>query len=324
MNIDGDDEPQYFAAFEAQALAGDVAPADEGDKEPEPKPDADADEPEGDEPDTDEPEGDDDAEPEKEGKRSKPASKRIAELTAKLRQAELDLESERAGRAQPKPDEGSAPPELKAPDPNDDKYEFGEADPKFIADNVRYELKLEQAEEAKARDEAARKEQAAEVGQKLDSDWNTMRERGAEKHDDFAEKVDALQVSEPLLAVAIQASPVGDDAAYYLATNPHEAELIQAQIAAGDVIGAAKAFGEIEGASLVEAPVRPTNGNPLDLALYAGRLKAFKSKEAKPKGKLATDAPEPPSQRVRGASGQFEPDWSDENADLSKLGKLLG
>jgi hypothetical protein len=276
----------------------------------------------------------DEGEPEEAKKRHKSAKERIGELTAKARSAERELETERAQRAElerriaalesgHKPDVPEAP---KAPDP--DSYEFGEADPKYIADLTRFEIRQELAAEKKAREEsegeAAKKARAKEVGDKLDADWQTMQARGAEKYEDFGEKVADLKVSEPILALAIQASPVGDEAAYYLASNPHEAELIQAQIAAGDVIGAAKAFGEIEGASLVEAPVRPTNGNPLDLALYAGRLKAFKAKEAKPKGKLATDAPEPPSQRVRGASGQFEPDWSDENADLSKLGKLLG
>src|SRR5690349_7530659 len=115
-----------------------------------------------------------------------------------------------------------------------------------------------------------------------------MQERGAEKYEDFADKVGSLKVSEPILALAIQASPVGDEAAYYLANNPHEAELLHAQLAAKDLIGAAKAFGELEGQYLDEAPVKPTNGNPLDIALYAGRLKAWTAKEAKPKGKLAT------------------------------------
>jgi hypothetical protein len=278
----------------------------------------------------------DEGEPEEAKKRHKSAKERIGELTAKARSAERELETERAQRAElerriaalesgHKPDV-QQPAALQPPNPND--YEFGEDDPKYDRDLIRYELKKEIADEraaaAEKETEAAKKARAKEVGDKLDADWQTMQARGAEKYEDFGEKVADLKVSEPILALAIQASPVGDEAAYYLASNPHEAELIQAQIAAGDVIGAAKAFGEIEGASLVEAPVRPTNGNPLDLALYAGRLKAFKSKEAKPKGKLATDAPEPPSQRVRGASGQFEPDWSDENADLSKLGKLLG
>jgi hypothetical protein len=246
---------------------------------------------------------DDAAEPEK--KRHKTAKQRIDELTAKLRQSERDLEAERSGR---KPAEADAQPELKAPDPNDDKYEFGEADPKFIADNVRYEIKLEQAEEAKTKGEEDRKARAKEVGDKLDADWTTMKARGAEKHDDFAEKVDALEVSQPILALAIQASPVGDDAAYHLANAPQDMAIIEARIAAGDLVGAAERFGEIEGATMDSAPIKPTNGNPLDIALYAGRLKTFVAKEAKPKGKLATDAPEPPEQRVRGASGQFEVD----------------
>jgi hypothetical protein len=281
---------------------------------------------------------DDEVAPPEEGepegkKRHKSAKQRIDELTAQRRAAERDLETERTQRAELERriaalESGHKPdaPELRAPDPNE--YEFGEADPKYLAALTDYKVEVKLQERDKASTEKQTEQQQIkarqELGQKLDADWKAMQERGAEKYDDFTDKVSDLKVNEPVLAFAIQASPVGDEAAYYLANNPHEAELLQAQIAAGDVLGAAKAFGEIEGESLEEAPVRPTNGNPLDIALYAGRLKAWTAKESRPKGKIASDAPEPPKERVRGSTGQYETDWSDEKADLSALGKLLG
>lgn len=275
----------------------------------------------------------DEGEPEEGKKRHKTAKQRIDELTASRRAAERERDDARAQQAELERRiaalEGGHKPDVeapKAPDPNE--YEFGEADPKYLDALTDYKVETKLAERDKAsgekQTEEQRKARAKEVGDKLDADWKTMQERGAEKHEDFAEKVNSLKIEQPILALAIQASPVGDEAAYHLASNPHEAELLQARIAAGDVLGAAEMFGQIEGERMDEAPVRPTNGNPLDIALYAGRLKAFNAKESRPKGKLATDAPEPPKERVRGSTGQYEPDWGAEGADLNALGKLLG
>lgn len=262
------------------------------------------------------PEGEDESE---EGKgRHKSAKQRIGELTAKLRQTERELAAERAERgraAEPKAED--APAELKAPDPNDAKYEFGEADPRYIADLTRYEVKQELENDRKAKDADVQKAEAAKVGAELDTKWQEAQAKGAEKYEDFTDKLESLKISEPILAIAVQASPVAADAAYHLANHPHEAALLEARIKAGDILGAAERFGEIEGATLEEAPVYPTNGNPLDIALYAGRLKTYQAKEAKPKGKIATEAPEPAKHSIRGGAGKFE--VSDDTNDFASF-----
>lgn len=306
---DGEPEVSNFAEFEAAAVADEPVEA----KEPEPKaeeppapdPDGEDDDPDGD------PETNDSDEPEK--RRSKPAHQRIAELTRQMREHERranDAEAKLAG--QPKPETTT---DLVAPDPNDDKYEFGEADPKYLADLTDYKVDLRLADRDKAAETKAVEAEQGRVIESLNTSWHEQAAKGAEKYPDFNAKVlDTAAAGEwpcpPLVAAAISVSPVGTDAAYYLATNPEQAELIAAQLAT-DPLGAARKFGEIEGAFLDKKPEAPGAGaHPLDLALYAGRLAAFVDKKAKPAGKVATDAPEPPANRVRGAGGQFEVDGS--------------
>jgi hypothetical protein len=269
-----------------------------------------------------------------EGKqRSKRASQRIDELTRNWREEQRKreaLEARLAALETSKPETTTEAPELAAPNPDDAKYEFGEADPAYLKDLARYEVKVELAEQRKAeearRNQTAQEEQRRAVTTELNNKWAEAEKRGAEKYDDFGEKLAALQAS-PLTSIAISASPVAEDAAYHLASNPHESGAIEARVAAGDLLGAAEAFGAIEGQYLDAMPERPSGPdvNPLDLALYAGRVKAYLQKENKPKATPsgATNAPEPPQHKVRGASGQFEADWSSENADLNALAKLL-
>ncbi len=198
-----------------------------------------------------------------------------------------------------------------APDPNDDKYEFGEADPAYLADLTDYKVDLKLAERDKAAQDRADQAAQSESLTALDTQWNEKAAAAVEKYPDFEEKVVESAAAgdwacPPLVAAAISSSDVGADVAYHLASNPAEAEVIAAQLSVNPMV-AAEAFGFIEGGFLDKAPARPgANAHPLDVALYAGRLRAFHEKGAAPKGKIATDAPEPAQHRVRGGSGQFE------------------
>lgn len=308
------DEPEAtendFAAFEAAATED--APPPEA-KEPEtpaegeearteddetPAVNDEAAEPEG-----DEPEGDD--KPEK--RRSKPAHTRIAELTAKMREFErraIDAEA-RAASTPP-----AAPVELTRPDPNDEKYEFGEADPQYLEDVMDYKVEVKLAERAKSADTEAQRTAAVEAVTALDEGWEAQATKGAEKYNDFDKVVlESAAAGEwacpPMVAAAISSSEVGSDVAYHLAKNPDQAEAIAAQLEV-DPIAAATRFGTIEGGFMDAKPVRPpANAHPLDKALYAGRMLGFIDK-AKPDPVKLTNAPEPPRHNVRGGAGKFE------------------
>lgn len=295
-----------FAAFEAAAANDEpVQTPDKDEAEPDEQPPEVNDE-------ADKPDEEDEPEAKDEGKRrSKPAHQRIAELTAKLRQAERDLAARvPAPEAPPVEQQAPAAFDTPAPDPNDDKYEFGEADPNYLADLTDWKVEKKLAErDAKAAEDAAKQRQASTAAE-IDGKWNEQAAKGAEKYEDFNEVVlESAAAGEwacpPLVAAAISISPVGHDAAYHLAKNPVEAELIATELATNP-LAAAERFGAIEGQFLDKAPARPESNHPLDMAIHAGRLRAFLDKQSKPKGKLSTDAPEPPKHQVRGAAGQFE------------------
>lgn len=307
------DEGISFADFEAAANAG---------KEPEPvtiegtatvideKPKAD--EPleltEGDEA-VDVPEGEEGGEEEpaaeEDGKkrRSKPAAQRIAELTAKLREAERRLE------ASGKTDEpGKA---LDKPDPAD--FEFGDADPAYIDKLTDWKIESREAEKAKA--EGARNEQRA-MSDRLNLSVAKAEAEAKEKYADFddriAEAVEARagEPLPPLLTIGIGISPVGGDIIYRLATDEAASARLEKLASGGQPKAMALALGELEGEYLTDttdADLDPTDD--LDVQRMLGRMRARLAGKTAPEKKpkvTATNAPEPPAHQVRGGSGQFE------------------
>lgn len=261
------------------------------------------------------------SEEDKPKKRGKSAEQRIDELTRARREAERradELASRLARLEQNQPASNDDAP--KAPNPED--YDFGEADPKFIADMVDYRVNTALAERTKehdARTQAeARQQQVKAQGDALDAAWKEKAAKGAEKYEDFEDVVSSAPVG-VLTAAAISGSDVGEDIAYHLGSNSEDArELAEAE----------QAFIATRDAML------RLGANPQDaLALAFPHLqrgqKIFERiekqyKEApKPKAKVATDAPEPPQDRVRGASGRYETDFASENCDLSKLAQAI-
>lgn len=174
--------------------------------------------------------------------------------------------------AEAKPEESTAE---EAPNPED--YEFGEADPKFIADHARFHAREE------FRQQQSQAELRAEFA-KVDAKWaeSIADPTVSERYPDFQEKVvkgadRGDWACSPLMALALKESDVGPDVAHHLASNPSES----ARIAGLHPLEQAREFGRLE-----------------------GRYTAERAKPAAPV-KLASDAPAPPQGRARGSGGKF-------------------
>jgi hypothetical protein len=296
-----------FAAFEAKANGGEpvepVAPV-----EVEQPPEAvELPEEEAAELPDDEHDGEDGDEPEGKRRRSKPASQRIAELTARLREAERQLQQ--VAKPEQPAEQAEAP---QRPDPND--FEFGDSDPAYIEALTDWKLESREAERAKAA-EAQRGTQ--EIQAKLATGVAKAEEAAKAKYEDFeeriAEAVDARggEPLPPLLTIGVAVSPVGGDILYRLATDDKTAMRLE-RLAKGGAATAnamAVALGELEGEyldDLDDADLDMTDN--LDMARMMGRMRArLKGQRTAPQAKpvAVTNAPEPPAQRARGGAGQF-------------------
>jgi hypothetical protein len=250
--------------------------------------------------------------------RSRPWSKRVDILTA--RNAEKDrriaeLEAKLAGQ-EPAP----TLDEVMAKEPKEEDYEFGKADPDY--QEARQDWKLEVRDAKKRADEGEAKKKnyehaaVAEVIGKLEDGLAAAGKAGAEKYEDFEEKIaEAVEARggepmPPLLNIGIAVSPVGADITYRLATDPATAEKIE-KLATTNVPGAAVALGELEGEFLpADNDDADLNlADPLDMLRLNGRMKARLAGKAAASGETArkvTRAPKPAEHAARGATGQFE------------------
>lgn len=180
--------------------------------------------------------------------------------------------------------EGAKPAEKPAagqPDPNaepdPEKYEFGEADAKYIKDLASYEVRTQMAQQT------ADAAQNAELA-RLEANWQGNIGKVVERLPDFNEKV--VQTAEkgewpcpPIVSLGIRDSSVGPDIAYHLATNIGEAK----RIAALDPYQQAREFGKLE---------------------Y--RFQAEETARSKPPAPVkVSETPAPPSSQVRGSGGKF-------------------
>jgi hypothetical protein len=250
--------------------------------------------------------------------RSRPWSKRVDILTARLREAESRAAQAEARLA------GGDKAEDKEPDPSDGKYEFGEADPAYLKDLARFEARQLIADERK--EAAAQAEQQAFVG-KLNEGMASVEKAGTEKYEDFEAKIsEAVEARggeplPPLLSIGIAVSPAGADIAYKLASDPDASEHIEA-LAKIDPKKAALAFGEIEG-EFVDSDTDLNLDDPLDMARMLGRMQArLKGKgKSEPAKVVTTKAPKPPEHTSRGASGKFEVD--DDTEDFAAFEKKV-
>jgi hypothetical protein len=286
-----------------------------------------------------------DVEADKEEKktRSHSLTNRVHTLTARLRAAEQEAADLRA-RSAPAPVDTDP-----APDPNDEKYDFGEADPKFIRDYASHaareairEERAKLAETDKATDAQNATVSVVKEGlAKVEADL-------AEKYPDFEESIaKAIEAREgvPLPAVttiAISQSPVGADVLNRLATDTEAMQRIDTAVDAAMkqieairaqghepgpsvLSGAALEFGKLEGEYLdddSDSDLDPSD--PLDMARMMGRMKSrLAGKRAGTVERKTTKAPVPPENRARGGNGQFE--VSDDTEDFAAFErKIMG
>jgi hypothetical protein len=291
------DEPQDFAAFEAAQNEPEEKRSDDDKPAPEVN-DADA--------------TPADEEPPKDEKRGRSAEARINTLTAKLRQAERERDEARFGK--PVPQESGS--ELKAPDPfaknadGTDKYEFGQADPDYLADLTDYKVEAKLAERDKKTQ--ALGERGA-VQAQLEDGMANIEAKGTEKYTDFEEKITAAvearggEPLHPVVSVGLAVSPVGADVAYKLATDTAASDRLE-HLASTDMQAAAMAFGELEG-EFTDNDDDLKIKDPLDMARMLGRMRARQGKPAATVTQIkTTNAPEPPKERARGGGGTFQAD----------------
>ena len=275
----GADDAEDFAAFERRTV---------GAKEPKEA----GDEPEAAEakPEAGEPEGDADAEQgdDKKPRKGKSVQERFDELTAEKWDAKREADywrgvAEGTIKRQPEQPQEDAAPAADAdagPDPAD--YEYGEADPKFIIEVAKHTTRMEIAE--------ARQREVIESNlQRVEQDWQSKTATAKEKYPDFDDRVIAAAARgdwpcSQIVSLGIKTSEVGADIAYHLATNVEEAK-------------------RIDGLT------------PIEQARELGKLEGRFAQEPAPQRKIATDAPEPPPARARGAGGQFAVD--DDTTDFA-------
>jgi hypothetical protein len=313
MQIDDNDAANDFAAFEAQASTADTPPKDdertnEGDDQRGEDDDQSANVNDQADGANDDDAGDDGGDEKGEKKRSKSPSERIAEVTKARREAERRAEAAEARLAALEAGKGEAKPEVaQRPNPADDKYEFGEADPKFIEDLIDWKADQKANERAAKDAEEAERNRAKAVGDELNARWQEQAEKATEEFPDFKETViESADAKEwpllPLSAAAVAQSEVGYRIAHHLATNKDDAtKLARAEQDFHTARAAAIDAGlKPEIAMLMAKP----HLNRLE-ELFDG-LEAKAKGKAKPTGKIATDAPEPVKHQVRGSGGRFD------------------
>lgn len=293
---------------------------------------------------------DGDAKPQK---RDKSLKSRFKELTDRVKTAEAEVARLRDVQ-KPAKAEGDAPQAPQRPDPA--AFEYGPADPAYQKAFEDYQdkivdFKLEQrlATERTNADAAA---QQKAVRDRVQAGLNLAEAEGKERYADFDAKISeavTARQGKPMPAVvtiAIGASPVGADVLYSLAASPEASQKLERMVDAGDMQGAALAFGELEGVH-TDDDSDLVLSDPLDMMRLNGRMKsrmaaARAGKQPKahpaddeagegddppvqPKPVNVTKAPEPPPQRARGSGGRMKAsaDTKDIDAFMRDFGDQL-
>jgi len=238
-------------------------------------------------------------------KPKKSADERIAELTAKRREAEraaatkdtelAELRREIEALKGKKSDEPlkqentDTTSEIKPPDPNDKKYEYGEFDTqyrkdydKYLRDTARAEAQQALASERKKDEETRKAEAAAAMQQELGKKIDAALEAGIKEFDDFEEALAAFDKIEgnvaPEVAETILKSENFHRLIHYFGKNVAEAKELVSK-------------------------------SPIEQALHLGRLEAkFSANKAAHAEKPKTTKAPDPLPRSRGTNGQFEAD----------------
>lgn len=136
----------------------------------------------------------------------------------------------------------------KPPQEGEPRLEQFDFDPeKYAAAKAEF-AKTQATKEYEAKQKTESQKQAH---QKLVSGWEEKAERGADKYDDWQEKVGEIQPNTPWSAALMEAEN-GDDIAHYLGSNPKEAM----RIAQLPPLSQVREIGKLE-AKFLSEPVKP-------------------------------------------------------------------
>lgn len=182
-------------------------------------------------------------------------------------------------------------------EPNPEDFEFGVADPEYIA------AKAEWSALNRLRREGQEARIKAEL-QQMEANYQKSIPAALAKYADYDEVVTQGSTVEatdpkfwpcpPLVAIGIRSSPVGYDVAYHLATNKDEAK----RIANLHDVDQAREFGRIEGRYLYEAE---------QAAKKDGKQPGGQQRQqTQQPPRKPTAAPKPPKRQTRGSGGQFK------------------
>jgi hypothetical protein len=245
--------------------------------------------------------------------RSQRWEKRVDNLTARLREAERRA-TEAEARVSGQPVKAPSIEEVTAKKPDPAQFEYGAADPEYLEAITDWKLELRDAktnaDREKQGEEGKKVAAQQEVVAKLHEGMAAIEKTGAEKYDDFEEKLGAAvearggEPLHPMVSVGIAVSPAGADVAYKLATDEAAADKIES-LAKTNPQAAAVAFGELEG-EFVDDDDDLNLGDPLDMARMIGRMKTRLAGKGPEVERKVSKAPAPPEQRARGAGGKFE------------------
>jgi hypothetical protein len=192
--------------------------------------------------------------PEKEEVTPEQAAKREKEREGRRFGRKLDTAYRQRAEAQAKADllekrlaELEKPQAPKAPE-GEPRLEQFDYDPEKYA-TAKAEFAKTQA--AKDFETKQRTESQQKAHQKLVSDWETKAERGADKYDDWQDKVGELKPTAPFVAALMEADNA-EDIAHYLGSNPKEAH----RIASLSPMSQVREIGKLE-AKLLSTPEKP-------------------------------------------------------------------
>lgn len=274
----------------------------------------------------------DDQVKEEKRKRSKQMSQRISELSAKNREKDDQLASLNKELTEIKQRLGMQPPaEAVAPDPA--KYEFGEADPKYLSDLTDFKV----SEALKQRDQNRAKEietqQDAEKKEAVARDLNTAWNDTIKDDPALAEKIEKATeervIFTPLVSLGVSAVAKTEPAkakaiAEYLIDNPADADaLVKAETEFATIRDELNRSAQ----AALKAGTPPEFVDTMTKAALKPYFQVLSDKFDAIEQKAGTGetvvkpskAPDPPQQRARGASGKFSVD--DDTEDFASFEK---
>lgn len=245
------------------------------------------------------------------------AERREAATQRELSAMRAELDALRSGKPGLTPDKSGAntnSDDLEKPDHTDTKkYQYGELDPKYLADLSRYEtlktIREDRASQGKTQQSEADAAAAAEFKERVDA----FTEAGREKIDDFDEVVtDTFSLPKddpgfwpltPTVAELALESDHGHQIIYDLASDPKEAKRVAALTPARQAIWFGQQEAKLSAGSAARTEDDPTKGKP---AAQGTPAKGQQTQDGTSKAR-ESKAPVPLRTKLNGSGGNRVP-----------------